>query len=138
MVATYMKSEATVKIKLAGMAIMAGAMLVLAGCGGTKTVGTPASSDTAATPLAAVLDTPDRYDGQMVVLKGVLTAQCAALCDFTYSEGNRSVTIYTGDPKPPRIQAGRPVRVTVQVNKGEERVVLNAKGIEILPRVTKK
>lgn len=105
-----------------------------AGCGGTKTVGIPAEAGTKATPLAEVLDAPEKYDGQTVVLQGVLAAQCAALCDFTYAEGTRSAMIFTGDPKPPRIQAGQPVRVTVQVHKGEEQVVLNAQGLELLPR----
>jgi hypothetical protein len=115
-------------------AMLAGVLLVAGGCGGTKTVGTPAHAETPATPLAAILEAPEKYDGQTVVLKGVLTAQCAALCDFTYTEGNRSVTVYTGDPKPPRLQAGQPVRVTARVHKGEEQVILNAQGLEILPR----
>lgn len=117
-----------------GTAILAGAALLAAGCGGTRTVGTPARSDTPATPLAALLEAPEAYDGQTVVLKGLLTAQCASRCDFTYAEGDRSVTVYTGDPRPPRIAAGQPVRVTVRVHRGDEQVVLNAQGIEILPR----
>lgn len=105
-----------------------------AGCGGTKTVGVPAAADAPTTPLAEILDAPEKYDGQTVVLQGVLAAQCASLCDFTYAEGNRSAMIFTGEPKPPKIKAGQPVRVTVQVYKGEEQVVLNAQGLEILPR----
>lgn len=122
------------KMNATWMAAAVGTALLEAGCGGTKTVGTPAGGDTAATPLAAVLDAPEKYDGQTVVLKGVLQAQCAALCDFTYSESGRSVTVYTPDPKPPRIKAGQPVRVTATVHKGEEQVIINAKGLELLPR----
>ncbi|MBM4147911.1 MAG: hypothetical protein FJ224_02540 [Lentisphaerae bacterium] len=122
------------KAKATWFTMAVGTVLIAAGCGGTKTIGTPAGADTVETPLAAVLDAPEKYDGQTVVLKGVLEAQCAALCDFTYAEGNRSVTVFTGEPKPPKIQAGQPVRVTVQVHKGEEQVVLTAKGLEILPR----
>ena len=110
------------------------AIAVAAGCGGTKTVGTPARADVAATPLAEVLDAPEKFAGQTVVLQGVLAAQCASLCDFTYAEGHRSATIFTGDPTPPKIPAGQPVRVTVQVHKGEEQVVLDAQGLEILPQ----
>lgn len=117
-----------------GIAILGMLALIAAGCRRTQTVGIPAPADTPSTPLAAVLDAPDKYNGQTVVLKGKLQAQCASLCDFTYAEGARSATIFTGDPKPPKIQAGRSVRVTVQVHKGEEQVVLTAKGLEILPQ----
>jgi hypothetical protein len=122
------------KTKATWLAPAVAAALIAAGCGGTKTVGTPAGRDVAATPLAAVLEAPEKYDGQTVVLNGVLEAQCAALCDFTYAENGRSVTVYTPDPKPPRIQNGQPVRVTAAVHKGEQQVVLTAKGLELLPR----
>ncbi len=122
------------KAKGIWVAVAVGTALIAAGCGGTKTVGTPAKADVAATPLAAVLAAPEKYDGQTVVLNGVLAAQCASRCDFTYAEGNQSVTVFTGDPKPPKIHAGQPVRVTATVHKGEEQVVINAKGLELLPR----
>lgn len=115
------------------MALLGGLLLAASGCARVITVGTPAASATAPTPLAAILATPDQYEGQTVVLKGVFQAQCAARCDFTYAEGAQSVTIYTGDPKPPKIQVGRPVRVTALVHKGDKQVVLTAKGLEILP-----
>jgi hypothetical protein len=122
------------KTKAAWLAPALAAALIAAGCGGAKIIGTPAGADVAATPLAAVLDAPEQYDGQTVVLKGVLEAQCAALCDFTYSEGGRSVTVYTPDPKPPRIQNGQPIRVTATVHMGEKQVIITAKGLELLPR----
>jgi uncharacterized protein YdeI (BOF family) len=122
------------KTKAAWLVPALAAALIAAGCGGTKTVGTPAGKDTPATSLAAVLEAPETYDGQTVVLKGTLEAQCAALCDFTYSENGRSVTVYTPDPKPSRIQGGQPVRVTATVHKGEQQVILTATGLELLPR----
>ncbi len=122
------------KAKQMAIPLLASLTLALAGCGGTRTVGTPAPADTPTTPLAAVLDAPEQYDGQTVVLKGVLTAQCPSQCWLTYAEGDRWVTIFTPDPKPPKIQPAQPVRVTAAVHKGEKQVVLTAKGIEILPR----
>ena len=122
------------KTRILVVLLVSAAFALAAGCGGSKTVGTPAAAGTPATSLAEVLAAPEKYDGQTVVLQGVLAAQCAALCDFTYAEGNQSAMIFAGDPKPPKIPAGQPVRVTVQVHKGEEQVVLNAQGIEILPR----
>lgn len=128
------ESEDVMKTMRIGMALLAGVMLALAGCDATTTVGTPARSDTPATPLAEVLAAPEKYDGQTVVLKGVLTAQCASRCDFTYTEGNRSITIFTEDPKPPKIQAGQPIHVTAKVHNGESQVILTATGLEIPPR----
>ncbi len=122
------------KTKTTWMAMTVAAGLILAGCGGMQTVGTPAGADTPATSLAAVLASPEKYAGQTVVLKGTLAAQCAALCDFTYAEDGRSVMIYTPDPKPPRIQNGQPVRVTATVHKGEQQVIITATGLELLPR----
>jgi uncharacterized protein YdeI (BOF family) len=114
--------------------ILVAAACAAAGCGGRKAVGTPAKADTEATPLASIMEAPEAYDGQTVVLKGVLSAQCPSLCDFTYAEGNQSVTVYTGEPKPPKVQPGQPVRVTALVHKGKEQVVFTARGLEILPR----
>ena len=116
------------------MVIFAGTAIIAAGCGGPKTVGAPAGKDVAATPLAAVLEAPEKYDGQTVVLKGVMETQCASMCDFTYTESGRTVTVYTPDPKPPRIQGGQPIRVTATVHKGEKQLVINATGLELLPR----
>jgi len=64
----------------------------------------------------------------------VLTGQCAALCDFTYTEGRQSVTIFMGKDKPPKIKVGQPVRVTATVHQGEQQLVLTAQGLELLPR----
>ena len=122
------------KMKATWLTMAFGTVLIAAGCGGTKTIGTPVGKDVAATPLAAVLEAPEKYDGQTVVLKGVMEAQCGALCDFTYAEGGRSVMVYTPDPKPPRIQNGPPVRVTATVHKGEQQVIITATGLELLPR----
>jgi hypothetical protein len=66
-----------------------------------------------------------------VVLNGILTGQCASLCDFTYAEGRRSATIFMGGVKAPRIPVGRPVRVTATVHRGERQVVLTARGLEV-------
>ena len=108
-------------------------VLTLAACGGKKTIGTPAPVDAAPVPLTKILDEPAAYDGKTVVLRGILTGQCSSLCDFTYTEGRQSVTVYMSDPKPPRIKAGQPVRVTVTVHKGERQVIITATGLELLP-----
>ena len=110
------------------------ALLLLAACGGNKTVGHPAPAETAAVPLADVLASPEAYDGRTVVLRGTLTGLCAELCDFTYTEGGRSVTIFMGSDKAPRVPVGQPVRVTASVHKGEQQTVLTAVGLEVLPK----
>jgi hypothetical protein len=116
-----------------GLALLGSLLLAASGCGKAVTVGTPAAASTPATPLAAILETPEKFEGQTVVLKGRVEAQCPARCDFTYAEGGQSVTVFTGDPKPPKIQSGRAIRVTAQIHKGDKQVVITAKGLEILP-----
>lgn len=101
-------------------------------CRGSRSVGEPAPADTPAVPLAAILESPETYDGRTVVLRGTLTGQCASLCDFTYTEGGRSVTVFMGNVKAPRIPTGRPVRVTAVVHQGERQVVFTAAGLEVL------
>ena len=108
--------------------------LLLVACSGKNTVGVPASVDTPAVALADILESPGAYDGQTVVLQGVLTGLCASLCDFTYTEGGRSVTIFMGSEKAPKVPVGQPVRVTASVHKGEHQVVFTAIGVEVLPR----
>lgn len=116
-------------------AALLGAAILLSACSGRKsTVGAPASGDVTPVPLATVLSAPADYDGKQVVLRGIVTAQCAALCDFTYSEGGDPVTVYMDADKAPRMQAGQPVRVTALVHKGEEKVVFTAVGVEVLPK----
>jgi len=115
-------------------AAVAASLLLLSGCGRPKTVGAPAPAETAPTPLAAVLAAPADYAGKTVVLRGKVSAQCAALCDFTYAEGAQTATIHTEAEKTPKLATGQPVRVTVAVHSGERNVVLNAVGLELLPR----
>jgi hypothetical protein len=119
---------------LLALLLIGGLVSVLTGCGRGKTVGEAAAPDAATTPLATILATPEEYSGQTVVMEGVLAAQCPSLCDFTYAEGNKSVTVYMGEEKAPRIQSGQPVRVTAAIHEGKEQVVFTAKGLEILPR----
>jgi hypothetical protein len=116
--------------KLGFGAVVICAMMGLTACSGNRTVGQPAAADVTPTPLAEILASPEAFDGQTVVLKGILTGQCASLCDFTYTEGRQSVTVFMGSVKAPRIPVGRPVRVTASVHHGESQVVLTALGLE--------
>lgn len=113
-----------------GSAALICTIVGLTACSGNRTVGQPAAADVEPTPLASILESPESYDGQTVVLNGVLTGQCTALCDFTYTENRRSVTMFTGEMKVPRIPVGQPVRVTARVHHGEQQVVLTAVGLE--------
>lgn len=113
-----------------GSAALICTIMGLTACSGNRTVGRPATADVEPTPLARILESPEVYDGQTVVLNGVLTGQCASLCDFTYTENRRSVTVFMGEVKAPRIPVGQPVRVTAQVHHGEQQVVLTAIGLE--------
>ncbi len=121
------------KTSFTSITIMLLATLMLAGCGNGKTTGSPESADTLAVPLADVLANPAEYNGKTVVLQGTLSAQCPALCDFTYKEKNQSVTIYMeSGKKAPRMKSGSQIRVTASVLQGERQTVFTALGLELL------
>jgi len=108
-------------------------LTLLTACGRPKSSGTPAPADTPAVPLATLLASPADYDGQTVVLRGRVSSQCAALCDFVYSEGASTISIHTDSENTPKLASGQRVRATVAVHHGERQVVLNAVGLELIP-----
>jgi hypothetical protein len=121
------------RTNLYAIASLAAAVILLASCSSEKTVGTPAPGNTPPVALATVLSQPGEYHDKTVVLEGILTGQCGSLCDFTYTEKGKSVTIFMGKDKPPRLKSGTPVRVTAKVHSGEQQVVLTATGLTYYP-----
>ncbi len=102
-------------------------------CGRQPSSGDPAPTETAPTPLTAVLDSPAEFDGKIVVLDGRVSSQCPSRCDLVFAEGASTVSIHTDAETTPRIPTGRRVRVTAAVHNGERQVVLNAVGLELVP-----
>lgn len=110
------------------------ALLFTTSCSGEKNLGSAPSASDSRTPLMEILDNPSKFHNKTVVMQGVLTGQCASLCDFTFTERNQPVNIFMGEVKAPRIQTGTPVRVKVHVHAGEKQVIFTTLGMTINPR----
>ena len=106
----------------------------LISCSESQDFGDPAENSVSITKLSEILQDPDNFHQKTVVLRGVVSSQCANLCNFIYSENAQSVTIFLGDFEHPRIPTGTPVRVTARVHSGENRVVLTADGLNLLEK----
>jgi hypothetical protein len=110
------------------------ALLGIAGCSRETTVGNPEPKSTAPVALQEIYANPALFHEKTVVLKGVVTGQCGALCEFTYTEKGRSAVIFMGALKAPRIKTGTPVRLSAKVFSGEKQVVLTATGFILLSK----
>lgn len=104
--------------------------LVTFGCQGNEEVhGTFTKGEI--TPLAKVLESPEQFHKKEVTFKGIVDSQCGSRCEFFFREGNKVVPIFMGDIKAPAIKKGTPVTVTASVHKGDEQVILTAKGFAL-------
>lgn len=81
--------------------------------------------------LATVLENPEKFNGKKIVMKGIVSGQCAALCEFFFKDDIHSATIYPQGFKFPRLEVGKPVTIYTEVIKGEERIVFSALGIKM-------
>lgn len=115
--------------------LAASAVIALAGCGGTDSesggrlgVEVP---DQAAVRLSEVLENPADYNGRRIVLNGVVSGQCASLCEFFLLDGAHTATIYPQGFEFPKLDKGAPVTVYAEVTSGEENVVFSALGLRM-------
>lgn len=102
------------------------------GCGNNeKSFGEAPNSNSKIVPLSEILKTPDQFHEKEITLKGVVDGQCGNRCEFFYREENEAVSIYMGDIEAPLIKKGTPVIVTASVHKGNEKLILTAKGFTL-------
>lgn len=112
--------------------LIAVAALVLMSCGKKEqTFGEAIPASTPVTALSEVLKSPEKFHEKEVTLKGTIAAQCGNRCEFTFRDGNESVTIYVGDIEAPLMQKGTPIDVTASVFQGEKKLILTAKGFSL-------
>lgn len=81
--------------------------------------------------LAAVLENPDEFNGKKIVMKGMVSGQCAALCEFFFKDGIHSATIFPQGFKFPKLAVGEPVTIYTEVIKGEGQIVFSALGLKM-------
>jgi hypothetical protein len=81
--------------------------------------------------LESVIQTPAEYDGKTIVMKGMVSGQCAALCEFFFRDGIHTATIYPQGFKFPKLKKNKPVTIYTQVISGEGQVVFSAIGLKM-------
>jgi len=81
--------------------------------------------------LETVIENSAAYDGKTIVMKGLVSGQCAALCEFFFRDGLHTATIYPQGFKFPKLKRGKPVTIYTQVISGEEKVVFSALGLKM-------
>ncbi len=122
--------------RLAALAIALALALTAAGMGGCGKdsglkLGVEIPSGEPVVRLATVLDNPDEYNGRKVVMQGVVSGQCAALCEFFMLDGAHTATIYPQGFRFPKLDRGRNVTIYAQITSGEGQVVLSAVGLRM-------
>ncbi|MFW5785252.1 MAG: hypothetical protein ACOCW1_03615 [Chitinispirillaceae bacterium] len=108
--------------------------VLLSFCGSSKSesMGTEIPKDSKVVKLADVLAAPDDFHDQNVVMEGIVSGQCASLCEFMYKEGAEVVEIFPKGFTLPKLKIGSKVRMYAQITSGSERVVVSALGLERL------
>ncbi len=81
--------------------------------------------------LASVKENPSEYNGKTIVMKGIVSGQCASLCEFFFTDGVHKATIYPQGFKFPKLEQGKPVTIYTQIISGEGSVVFSALGLKM-------
>lgn len=105
----------------------------MAGCKGldSSRLGIDIPEEAPVISLAHILESPNTYDGQKLVVKGIIAGQCASLCEFFLRDGVHRATIYPQGYDFPKLTIGKSVSAYVLVTSGEENVVFSALGLKI-------
>ena len=62
-------------------------------------------------------------------MRGVVTGQCASLCEFFMLDGAETATIFPQGFKFPKLDKGSSVTIYALITSGEENVVISALGL---------
>jgi hypothetical protein len=97
-----------------------------------KTLGAAAPVSTPLVTLSEVASNPAAYDGKNVLMQGIVSGQCASLCEFTYKEGTEAALIFPQGFSFPKLKVGGRVKMYARITKGEEQIVISALGLQQL------
>jgi hypothetical protein len=117
-----------------GLVVLSAAFVLGIGCtnaGAATRLGVGIPTDKPVVELSTIMQNPAQYNGKQVVMKGIITGQCASLCEFFFKDGVHKATIYPQGYAFPKLTVGKPVTVYAQVTAGEEQVVFSALGVVV-------
>jgi len=79
--------------------------------------------------LATLLEDPASFDGKSIVMRGVVSGQCASLCELFLLDGTKTASIFPQGFDIPRFEKNTSVTIYAQITNGEENVVISALGL---------
>ena len=94
-----------------------------------KTLGAQIPDNEKTVRLSQIVSAADQYNGKTVRMEGIVSGQCASLCEFFFKDGAHTATIFPQGFKLPKLETGRKVAVYARVTAGEEQVVFSALGL---------
>ena len=94
-----------------------------------KRFGVDIPSDEPVVELASVLENPAEFNGKSIVMRGVVSGQCASLCEFFLLDGAHTATVYPQGFSFPKLARGSNVTIYALITSGEENVVVSALGL---------
>lgn len=105
--------------------------ITVAGARAEVQLGVEIPESQSAVRLDAVIKNPAEYNGKVIVLKGIVSGQCASLCEFFFRDGIHTATIYPQGFNFPKLKRNNPVTIYAQVISGEEQVIFSALGLKM-------
>ncbi|MCU0609584.1 MAG: hypothetical protein MUF22_07445 [Chitinispirillaceae bacterium] len=108
-------------------------ILAIAGCtdAGSKPLGQAIPADAQIATLAEIKASPADFNHKKVVMKGIVSAQCPSLCEFTYKEGTQAAIVFPQGFKFPKLKTNRPVTLYAEITSGPENIVVSALGMRM-------
>ena len=109
-------------------------VVIAIGCGDSapgsgEKYGVDIPSDQPVVKLATLLEDPVGFDGKSIVMRGVVSGQCASLCELFLLDGTQTATIFPQGFDIPRFEKNTSVTIYAQITNGEENVVISALGL---------
>jgi hypothetical protein len=128
-----MKTSISFKHTIVTLVLLA-VVFITAGCGDSKPgsgrqLGVEIPSDQPVVSLATLLEDPASFDGKRIVMRGVLSGQCASLCEFFMLDGKETATVYPQGFDMIRLEKNTSVTIYAEITNGEENVVISALGL---------
>lgn len=106
-------------------------LLVLAGCAKKETYGAVIDTDIHLTMISDILAHPEQHTGREVVLHGKITMECGSGCWFFLDDETAQIYV---DLNPAGLAipqyVGKKVKVIGKILQVDERIVVNASGLE--------